>query len=111
MIMWCTIWSTTQPHYNMFHGETSPKQSMATKLTLKMGLGVGPLVHVHRVDRPWELQLRGVGKGMALFSSAQGSPPASFVEDGDYLVVLESTAVQIVTHAVTQAFRAELVMR
>lgn len=78
---------------------------MATKLTLKIGPGSGPLCVVHRLDRPWTLRLSGLGVGgRAEFLGR------IFHEDGEYSFKFEGVYVQCDAIDVTQNFRAELVM-
>ncbi len=83
---------------------------MATKLTLKIGIGRGPQVCVHRHEATWNLVIKGVGTGTVLFSNIQGKTE-SFNEDGAYPWVLEGKIVQLNAQDVNPDFRAELVMR
>jgi len=77
---------------------------MATKLTLKVGEGDGPLIVVHRHDRPWALRLRGLGAGKALFLGREYST------EGEHLLEKTPAFVQIHAEGVEKDFCAELVM-
>lgn len=77
---------------------------MATKLTLKVGEGDGPLVVVHRKDRPWVLRLRGLGEGMADVLGRE------FASDGDYPFELQSAYVRCSARGVLPSFCAELLL-
>jgi hypothetical protein len=77
---------------------------MATKLTLKVGEGRGPLVHVHRSDRPWVLRLRGLGKGIVTVLGR------TFTSEGDFPIDLDGELVRCCAEGVTPQFSAELLL-
>jgi len=79
---------------------------MATKLTLKVGVGDGPLIVVHRHDRPWALRLRGLGScGKAFLLGREYST------EGEYPLETVPAYVQLSSVDVEKDFCAELVMR
>lgn len=78
---------------------------MATKLTLKVGEGDGPLIVVHRHDRPWELHLKGLGEGKAFLLGREYSA------EGEHPLATVPAFVQLRAENVGRDFCAELVMR
>lgn len=78
---------------------------MATKLTLKVGEGDGPLIVVHRHDRPWTLSLSGLGSGKAFLLGREYSA------EGEYPLEQVPAFVQVRSENVERNFCAELVMR
>lgn len=78
---------------------------MATKLTLKVGEGDGPLIAVHRHDRPWVLRLRNLGSAGKAFLLGR-----EYASEGEFPLAQVPAIVQLTATNVERNFCAELVM-